>query len=802
MLAKRTSITGKKARCDLAVISRIALLAGAVYFSASVSSNAAVVHNIFVHGNNKISQQEIIDHLGISINQDFSSTAIDTAVKNLFALGFFSDVHVNQVGDRLIVSVKEYNLVNGVFFEGNKKIPSKNLQSLLLIKPRQSFNSSNLAADVKTIKDAYKAAGLDNVNVTTRTMNVGGGSVNVVFHIDETKELKIKKIIFVGNNKFSPRRLGEVIHMQSTGLFTWLTHADVYNQDRLAVDEEALRHFYFTHGYADFNVVSAKAVLDPQTNSYTVTFVLSEGPKYKFGNIKIESTVDQVAVKPLYNVVKTRTGHEYNSDKVEDSLSAINDAIVNSGYAFAKVDAHTDHDFNNKTISMIYSINRGERAYIERIEVSGNSKTKDYVVRREFDLSEGDALNATLIRRAKRRLEALGFFQSVDITTKPGDAPDQVVLVVNVVENATGEFSVGGGYTTGGVSPGASLDLSVAENNFLGRGQYIRVGAGAGRDSARNFNFSFTEPYFFGHRLPVGIDLFRTTYRMDNDYGVMEMGGSPRIVIPLSENLAANLSYNLVKERYSLGAGIKPEALKQQYAGAIAKAAEKPWLRSSLAYGLVYNSLDNMRIPRSGLYIKVAQEFAGLGGEAKYLKTYGKVMSYTTLSDQHDIIGLLSAGAGFMHQSDAGGARVFDMFKNDNDMVRGFKYNGMGPRQKSLGGSTYFIGGSKYMNATAELQYAIPVLTDSLGMRGAVFADAGTVYDNPYLPTTPCSAPNTPKSCEPGVTNNKMFLRSSVGVSLMWASPIGPLRFDYAVPIRKDKGDLIEAFNFGVSSKF
>lgn len=792
MLTVENNLKSVTRRCSLASLSKFALLASTAYFFSGVASNAAVVHNIFIHGNNKISREEIISHLGISVNRDFSNSDIDMAVKNLFALGFFSDVHIRQASDQLIVDVQEYNLVNEVFFEGNKKIPSKNLQSILLIKPRQSFNATNLAADVKTIKDAYKSAGLDNVNVVTRTLNVGAGSVNVVFHIDETKDVKIKKILFVGNNYFSQRRLREVIHMQSTGLFTWLTHSDVYNQDRLAVDEEALKHFYFTHGYADFNVVSSKALLDPVTNSYVVTFVVSEGDKYKFGDIKIESTVDQVAVKPLYKVLKTREGYDYNSDKVEDSLSAINDAITNSGYAFAKVEAHTNHDFKSKTISMIYSINRGERAYVERIEISGNTKTKDYVIRREFDLSEGDALNATLIRRAKRRLESLGFFQSVDIATKPGSAPDQVVLAVTLAENSTGEFSVGGGYTTGGVSPGASLDLSVAENNFLGRGQYIRIGAGAGQDSSRNFNFSFTEPYFFGHRLPVGIDLFHTTYRMDNDYGVVEMGASPRIVMPLSENLAANVSYNLIKEQYNLGSEVKTGDLEKQYAGAIAKAAAKPWLRSSLEYGLLYNSLDNMQIPRSGLYVKVAQEFAGLGGEAKYLKTYGKVMSYTTLSDQYDIIALLSGGAGFMHENSVNGARVFDMFKSDNDLVRGFKYNGIGPRQQSGSGATYFIGGSKYMKASAEIQYALPILTDSLGMRGAVFADAGTVYDNPYVRDEK----------EQPVKNNKMFIRSSLGVSLMWASPIGPLRFDYAVPLRKEKGDLTEAFNFGVSSKF
>ena len=763
-----------------------------MYLFASNYSYAYKVNAIYVQGNQKIGAQTIIDNLGIKANQEFDGSSIDQAIKNIYAMGYFSDVSVKRQNVHLVVTVKEYNLVNQIFFEGNKKIKSDVLRPLLLLKPSKAFSPANLEADIKTIKDAYKTAGLADATVTSHTVDAGSGSVNVVFHIEETKHPTIKYIKFVGNNAFGQQRLRTVIHTKETGLFSWFTHSDNYSPERLSADEEALKTFYSDHGYADFRVVSSKATLDPDTNAYNIVFVLAEGDKYKFGDVNIESSITNVDPDSLYSVLKTKTGAEYNKDDIDDTIAAINDKIASSGYAFAKVEVHSNHDFLNHTIALTYSVNQGPHLYVERIDIKGNSRTKDYVIRREFTFGEGDALNATSVRRVRRRLENLGFFSSVDMETQAGSKPDQVVLVTTVAENSTGEFSLGGGYTTGGTTPGMSFDASIAENNFLGKGQYVRLGASLGQDSARNFNFSFTEPYFLGHKLPAGVDIFHTTYRMDNAYDVMESGISPRIDVPFTDNLTGNISYNYMRERYDLGKNAKLKDLKDQYAGAIVNASKSHWNRSSLQYGLVYNSLDNMAIPRKGLYAKAVQEYAGLGGTAKYIKTSGKIMSYTTLSERHDVVGLLSAGAGFLHENATNGARVYDLFKNDNNLIRGFKYNGIGPRQKSGNGTVYFIGGSKFFNATAELQYPLPIVSNSLGMRGAVFADMGSIFGNPYVPAVD----------EQPVTDTKMNLRSSVGISLIWASPLGPLRFDYARPIQKVKGDLLESFNFGVSSKF
>ncbi len=320
--------------------------------------------------------------------------------------------------------------------------------------------------------------------------------MNVVYEINEGSRTKIANIEFVGNQAFSGRRLRDVISTKRSNPLSWLTRNDVYDEGRLQADEETLRRFYYNRGYADFRVLSSNAVLDPSTNEYTITITVDEGPRYTFGDVSVESTVDGVDTQALDRLVKTRTGKPYSAKEIEDSVLSVTESVAGSGYAFAKVEPRGDRNFENHTISVVYSVDQGPRAYIQRIEIRGNDKTRDYVIRHEFDLNEGDAFNQVMVQRAKRRLEALDFFQTVNISTAPGSDPDQVILVVDVVEKSTGEFSIGGGYTTGGESPGAQVEAAITERNFLGRGQYIRISAGAGQDDMRNYGLSFTEPYF------------------------------------------------------------------------------------------------------------------------------------------------------------------------------------------------------------------------------------------------------------------------------------------------------------------
>ncbi|MBZ9812197.1 outer membrane protein assembly factor BamA [Mesorhizobium sp. CA7] len=761
----------------------------AVQFAATSVAEAAVISRVEVSGNQRVDAETIRNYISIKPGKPFSSSDIDDAVKALFGTGLFSDVQINQVGSSLVVKVSEYKVVNQVLFQGNKKIKDNALQMGIQLKPRATFSQQALDADVEAIKTAYKRIGRDDAAVTTQVMDLGDNRVNVVFNINEGGRTQIAAINFVGNHAYSSRRLSDVINTKRSSWLSFVLRDDVYDEDKLRADQELLRRFYYNHGYADFQVVSAVGELDDATNKYTVTITVQEGDRYTFGDVSVESTIPEVDSKSLESAVETHKGDVYNAKDVEDSIVALTEKVAGSGYAFAQVTPRGDRNFENHTISVVYTIDQGTKAYVERIEIRGNDRTRDYVIRREFDVSEGDAFNQVLIQRAKKRLEALDYFQSVDISTVPGSAPDQVVLVVTVVEKSTGEFSVGAGYSTGGDTPGPSIEGSVTERNFLGRGQYIKLSAGGGKHS-RDFAISFTEPYFLGRRIAAGFDIYKST-REYSHYDTDVTGATIRFGLPITNNVSTQLAYNISQEKYSYpddcltGGALDPA--KCDVSPAIqAGIAESPWLKSSVSLGLVYNTIDDMKNPHEGLYVTGMTEFAGLGGDAKWVKVTGRASVYQTLSEQLDLVGLVSGGAGYLAAYGSNDLRVFDYFQSNDRMIRGFEYGGIGP--VASGGSGDHLGGTTYFNASAEAQFPLPVIPESFGLRGAVFADAATLYGNNLV----------------GVDSSStgMKLRASVGVGLMWASPFGPIRIDYAIPVKKESTDNVQEFNFGIATRF
>jgi outer membrane protein insertion porin family len=626
-------------------------------------------------------------------------------------------------------------------------------------------------------------------------MDLGDNRVNVVFHINEGERTKIKAVNFVGNHAYSSRRLADLINTKRSNPLSFLLRDDVFDEDKLKADEELLRRFYFNHGYADFQVVSAYGELDQATNSYTVTITVNEGERYTFGDISVDSSIPEIDGKALMSVVETRKGDVYSAKEVEDSIIALTEKVAGSGYAFAQVTPRGDRNFESHTINVTYTIDQGAKAYIERIEIRGNTRTRDYVIRREFDLSEGDAFNQVLVQRAKKRLEALDFFQSVNISTAPGSEPDQVVLIVDVVEKSTGEFSIGAGYSTGGETPGPSLQGSITERNFLGRGQFIRLSAGGGKHS-RDFAFSFTEPYFLGRRIAAGFDVFKSTRRYKSNYDSDVLGATVRFGLPITQNISTQLAYNITQEKYSYDDSCDLAANPTcNLSKAIVQGIdESPWIKSSVSGSVTYNTIDDPKNPHYGIFANAGVEVAGLGGDAKFVKFTTRASIYETLSEELDIVGVLSGGAGYMTGFGSGGTRVFDQFQSNDRMIRGFDFNGIGPAdcgtKTAINSDCDHLGGTTYFNASAEAQFPLPLVPESFGLRGAVFADAATLYNN--------------KVNLPGmeVESNGMKLRASLGIGLMWASPFGPLRIDYAVPVKKEKTDDVQEFNFGISTRF
>ncbi|UDL90331.1 outer membrane protein assembly factor BamA [Mesorhizobium sp. PAMC28654] len=771
-----------------------------VQFVATSAAEAAVVSRVEVSGNQRIDADTIRNYITIKPGKAFSSADIDAAVKVLFGTGLFSDVQINQVGSTLIVKVAEYQVVNQVLFQGNKKLKDNALQAAVQLKSRGTFSQAALDSDVEAVKAAYQRIGRDDAAVTTQIMQLGDNRVNVVFNINEGGRTQITAINFVGNSAYSSRRLSDVINTKRSSWLSFVLRDDVYDEDKLRADQELLRRFYYNHGYADFQVVSAVGELDSSTNKYTVTITVQEGDRYNFGDISVESTIPEVDGKALQSVVDTQKGDTYNAKKVEDSIIALTEKVAGSGYAFAQVTPRGDRNFENHTISVVYTIDQGTKAYVERIEIRGNDRTRDYVIRREFDVSEGDAFNQVLIQRAKKRLEALNYFEKVDISTVPGSQPDQVVLVVDVVEKSTGEFSVGAGYSTGGDTPGPTVEGSVTERNFLGRGQFIKLSAGGGKNS-RDYGLSFTEPYFLGRRIAAGFDIYNQTRGYTN-YNAVTTGATVRLGLPITNSISTQLAYNISQEKYSYADGClnssgqyipydpsNPLASSCNISGAIQQGiAESPWLKSSVSLGLLYNTIDDMKNPHEGLYANTSVEVAGLGGDAKFVKLTTRGSVYQTLSEQLDVVGLISGGAGYVEGYGSNGLRIFDQFQSTDRMIRGFAYGGIGPVASGTSGD--HVGGTTYFNASAEAQFPIPGIPESFGLRGAVFADAATLYGSKIDSSL----------VDPSSTG--MQLRASVGFGVMWASPFGPIRIDYAIPVKKQATDDVQEFNFGIATRF
>ncbi|WP_183899900.1 outer membrane protein assembly factor BamA [Rhizobium metallidurans] len=772
----------------LNAVSAVALSAGIVASGASATvfisasaAEAAVIQRVDVRGANRVGAEAVRSNLTIQPGKSFSNTDIDDSVKQLYDTGYFSDVKISVSGGTLVVTVEEAQLINQVVFNGNRKIKDDKLAAVVKTQSSGAYNETQIQADIQAIKDAYAATGRSEVDVTTQVVPLGQGRVNLAFVVNEGDRTKIDSINFVGNNAYSSGRLASVIATKRSNFLSFLTRKDVYNADKLKADEEALRQFYYNRGYADFRIVSSDAAFDEATNKYTLTFNIEEGPRYDFGAVSVQSTVQGIDGAQLQGLVRTREGQVYNAKEVQQSMEAISDQVASAGYPFARVTPRGNRDLNNNTIGVEYLVDQGEKAYVERIEIRGNSRTRDYVIRREFDMSEGDAFNQQMITKAKRRLEALGYFSTVNISTQPGSSPDRVVVVVDVQDQATGSFGIGAGYAAGG--DGLLLEASIEEKNFLGRGQYIKVSAGGGEEGSRSYGLNFTEPYFLGYRLAVGFDINHSQTSSNENYDYEENNVVLRATAPITEDLATTFRYNYKQMKYDPSNALSD--LSTPYQDLVNNS---PWVKSSVSQTLTYNTLDDMILPREGIYASVTQEIAGLGGDSQFYKLYGKARYYRLLADDADIIGSVAGSAGYV-VGFGKDLNVFDQFTLTNGDIRGFENKGIGPRVG--GGPDDPLGGTTYFTVSAEATFPLPAFPRDFGLRGAVFADAGTLFGN-----------KVNVSGAEYVNGEDASLRASVGVGIVWNSPFGALRVDYAIPVLKEDYDKVQNFKFGINNQF
>ncbi|MBL4891046.1 MAG: outer membrane protein assembly factor BamA [Rhizobiaceae bacterium] len=777
-----------------------------VVVSSAAQVQAAVVQRIEVRGTTRMDSDTVISYLTISPGKNFSNSDIDSSVKLLFATGLFSDVSIYRSGRTLIVDVDENATINKIFFEGNKRLKDVALTGTVRSKARSIYNAQTVASDVERISQAYARVGRDDATVEYEIVPLENERVNVIYRINEGGKTKIGTINFVGNNSISDRRLKDVLRTKETNFLSFLGSSDIYDPNKLSADQELLRRYYFNKGFADFQVISASAELDGGVNEYIITITVDEGVRYEFGEIAIESTIPGVDAQSLYDLVDTVGGKYYSAKKVEDSIIALTQRIAANGYAFVEVVPRGNRNFETNTIDVTYLVDEGARVYIEDILIIGNDRTRDYVIRREFDVSEGDAFNQVLIQKTKRRLEALNYFEKVSINTRPGSSPDRVVVVVRLAEKSTGEFSIGGGYSS---ADGAIAEISFSEKNFLGRGQFIRLKFGAGADD-QNYGFSFVEPFFLGYRMSAGINIdVSTSDRTDQrEYSSTTTSGKFTLGVPLTDELNLQGFYTIRNSEINaadstidaLGGG-NTDGTQGNADAELSNALatyQGEWLASGFGYALIYNSFDDQKEPRNGLYASITQTIYGAGGDAEFVRSELTLAAYKELSDDLDVVAFGRVRAGNI--ADFGSVyRAQDNFYNNSKSIRGFKGAGLGPRDPVTGDA---LGGQNYYNATAELQFPIPFIPESAGFRGAFFADAGSVFGLDSTNRALVIASNPGLSALELQQLDDSSVRASVGASIIWSSPFGPLRFDYAFPVLKKDWDKTREFSFGISTKF
>ncbi|MBU6472254.1 MAG: outer membrane protein assembly factor BamA [Alphaproteobacteria bacterium] len=735
------------------------------------------IQQIMVRGTQRIEPATVLSYISVHVGEPYDEQAVDRSLKTLFATGLFSDVKFNWSGSVLTVNVVENPIINQVVFEGNDKVSTKDLTKEVQLKPRTVFTRNKVQADVQRIIELYRRNGKFAATVDPEIIQRPQNRVDLIYSISEGPTTGVARISFIGNHVFDDSTLRDQIATEESAWWKFLASNDNYDPDRLIFDKEQLRRFYLKRGYADFEVVSAVAQLTPDRRNFYITFTLHEGALYHFGKVTINSKIKELTPEMLRPLVPIKDGAVYNAELVDKSIDALTNAAGTKGYAFAEIHPRIGRDRETRTIGMIFNIEQGPRVYIEKINITGNAHTLDKVIRRQFRLAEGDAFNRVLVDRSRTRIKALGFFKDVKIDTAPGSAPDRTVLNVQVTEDSTGQLQLGAGYSSTSSFVG---QFSYEQRNLFGRGEFLRGSISASTIS-KEFLLSFTEPYFLDRPLSAGFDLSKILTNYDQaSYQGDETVAGVRLGFPTSEFGSVGLRYTWSIEK------ITPyinAPLAVQLAAGTAQI-------SAVGFSYGYNTIDDPIKPTNGMTFAFSQEFAGLGGTLKYLRTEASYATFTPVI-WDNLIGSFRLKSGYITGYDGQYVRLNERFFKGGDSFRGFKLAGIGPRDIRASGQSA-VGGDAYVIGTFELRLP-DFLPADYGISTSLFSDFGTLgHIDAGVP--PC----TPTSC----IRDNMALRVSAGISIGWKSPFGPVQIDLGMPFIKTGYDKTQIIRFSAGTGF
>ena len=748
----------------------LGLLAGVAGEATAQSIlSGGTLREIRVEGTQRIEPETVRSYLRLNPGDPFDAARIDQSLKSIFATGLFADVTLRREGDALIVTVVENPIINRIAFEGNQRIEDETLEAETELRPRVVFTRTKAQNDVQRILELYRRNGRFAATADPKVIELPQNRVDLVFEINEGDQTGIKSINFVGNQAFSDSKLRDQISTAESSFWRFLSSTDTYDPDRVTFDRELLRRFYLSEGYADFRVISAVAELTPDRAGFIVTFTLEEGPRYRFGVVEIETTLRNLDPSSLREELETEEGEYYDASAVEESIGNLTDRVGNLGFAFVDIRPRADRDRERLTIDVTFDIQEGPKVFVERIDIQGNVRTLDDVIRREFKLVEGDAFNAAKLRRSRQRIQRLGFFSNVAVDNEPGSSPDRTVVTVEVEEQSTGDLTFGAGFSS---TAGPLGSIGVRERNLLGQGQDVRLGFTLSGERSQ-LDLSFTEPYFLDKNLAAGVDLFRVVQKQEeSSFDENRLGGGLRTGYQITEHIRQVWRYTLARR--------KIENVKAT-ASSVIRDEQGTRLESSITQEISYDTRDSRFDPREGILASASTQVAGLGGDVKFFKGSVNTGYFYPVTDDVTLSFLGEAGTIFGLGEDT---RASDRFFIGGSSFRGFEFAGIGPRDAATRDS---LGGKYFYTGTAEVSFPLG-LPEELAVRGRFFGIAGSLFDI---------------DDDTGATvNDEESPRVSLGAGLTWNSPFGPVLIDFAFPVVKEDFDESETVSFSFGTRF
>ncbi len=753
----------------------ILLVATFMFGATTADAQAFRFSSYDIQGNERVDDATVLAFAAIPSGQTISAAELNDALQRLQNSTLFERVEIDPQGSRLVILVQEYPTINRINIEGNRRLDDDDLLPLLTSQPRRVYSPSVAEQDAAILTDAYRSQGRLAATVTPVIIRRDQNRVDLVFEVSEGRIVETERLAFVGNRSYSDRRLRRVLESTQAGFFRQLIRSDTFVADRIAFDEQLLTDFYRDRGYVDFAVQSVVSELSRERNAYFITFNIREGQSFSIGEITTVSDLPEIDPDEYQDVIRLRSGMTYSPRLVDTTITRMENLSSEQGLRFIRIEPRLTRNDADLTLDIEFNITRGERVFVERIDIEGNVTTLDRVIRRQFRSAEGDPLDPSEIRQGAERIRALSYFADVQVAARPGSTDDQVIVDVDVEEQPTGSLGFSATY---GSDDGIGVAINFSEQNFLGRGQTVSFGIDTTSDS-RSLSFNFFEPALLGRDLGFGLQAYyRTTSSQSSTFDTVSAALRPSLRFPLSSNSDLNVYYSAnYTELLSVDAG----------ASALLQAEAGEYISSSIGYQYTYDTRGTGLNPNAGVEIGFGQEFAGLGGDSRFIRTEASVTAETSIMrEEVSLRATLEGGA--LHMID-GNSNILDRYRLGGRTIRGFEANGLGPRDLTDATTALdALGGNYY--AVARFETAFPIgLPEEYGISGGLFYDIGSVWG---LDDTMGIA----------AIDASMNIRQSVGFSIFWDTAIGPLRFNFTRVLQSETYDRTRSFDFTVEARF